>query len=207
MRLTLGSRAIELRSVAVGIRAVLPPGEAALALRGKSEKRRDEFVAGRVAAREAVIQFSGAPFEVLARTEGDDSGRPIVVPSALGISVSISHASGVAVAVAAVGSPLGVDVEPVSLSPDPSFADEAFSGRELERWPSLPLAWAAKEAVLKVWGVGLRAPLGLVSLTPHDFRYGAPFEIAIEGEAVGERQCHFLAWAEIIDSLVVVIAQ
>ncbi|MBL9037156.1 MAG: 4-phosphopantetheinyl transferase family protein [Archangium sp.] len=68
-------------------------------------------------------------------------------------------------------------VEPPSSAPPAAAATNAFAPSrpaELAGWQLAPelqsgrtaIAWAAKEAVLKVWGVGLRAPLGLVVLRP-----------------------------------------
>jgi 4'-phosphopantetheinyl transferase len=155
----------------------LPDGlsevERALQARGKTEKRRQEFCAGRIAAREAVRAAAPASggFDVVAVDSGIDEGRPLIAPPR-GVSISISHSGSWAVAAAAPGANLGIDLESAQLAPDASFASEAFAPGELEAWvlPTslipfrLAIAWAAKEAALKVWGVGLRAPLGAVGL-------------------------------------------
>ena len=194
----------------------LGPLERALFERGKTEKRRAEFFAGRVAAHEAVRAIGVAePFEVLAQVGGEDVGRPVLQPPG-GVAVSISHSSGQAVAIAARGEPLGVDLESASLSPDASFAREAFAEGELARWDIVPpalqparlaLAWAAKEAVLKVWGVGLRAPLGLIGLRPGEFvasDAGWRFSIAVDGPCPVHEQ---RGWVGLVDGLLLVIAQ
>lgn len=122
----------------------------------------------------------GGPFDVLKREGGPDEGWPWVSPDDR-VAVSISHSGEWAVAVAAAGPTLGVDLESSLLSPEPSFYEEAFAPGELSAWrlpaelASLrtPLAWAAKEAALKVWGVGLRAPLGAVGLFMESLQPGA----------------------------------
>lgn len=216
-QLTLGSRVIEVRTAKVGEPGALTGGESALEARGKNEKRRTEFRAGRIAARAAVGAVLGPAseqFEVLAQPDGAaDAGRPVVVP-ACGLSLSVSHASGLAVAVAARGAPLGVDLEAAALSVEPSFAQEAFADGELERWAftpaPLPFAWAAKEAMLKAWGVGLRAPLGLVSLVPRVTRSEERsffLQIEIAGTAAPEGQRRFEGWAGVIDAWVMVVLQ
>ena len=216
-RLTLGSRAIEVRTARVGAAGAggLSLAEGALESRGKTDKRRAEFRAGRIAARAAISAVSGPfAFDVLASPEGAvDAGRPVVTP-ARDLAISISHASGLAVAVAAFGAPLGVDLEALALSPEPSFADDAFAEGELGRWAfapaPLPFAWAAKEAMLKTWGVGLRAPLGLVSLAPRVVRTeGDAFflEIEVQGPAAPGDQRRFEGWAGVIEAWVMVVLQ
>ena len=165
---SLGARVAQLRWCSVGQASnELGPLERLAHARGKTQKRRDEFHAGRCAAHQA-LGHTG--LEVLAREEPAlDAGRPYA--TGLDVAISISHSNSVAAALVARGpSPIGLDLESLALSPDPSFASEAFAAGELEQWASWPVAgeqavawaWAAKEAVLKVWGVGLRAPLGLV---------------------------------------------
>jgi 4'-phosphopantetheinyl transferase len=153
--------------------SALTPGEREGLARCRTAKRREEFVAGRVAARRALALL--APelrAEVSARTEGQDSGRPFFV-GAPGVALSISHSAGLAVAAVAHGGPLGVDLEyPVEVGA--AFQEEAFAPGELEgyrapcadRMEPITAAWAMKEAVLKVWGVGLRAPLQQVAVRP-----------------------------------------
>jgi 4'-phosphopantetheinyl transferase len=153
--------------------SALSPGEREGLVRCRTAKRREEFVAGRVAARRALALL--APelrAEVSARTEGLDSGRPFFV-GAPGVALSISHSAGLAVAAVAHGGPLGVDLEyPVEVGA--AFLEEAFAPGELEgyralcagRMEPITAAWAMKEAVLKVWGVGLRAPLQQVAVRP-----------------------------------------
>ncbi|MBT1676600.1 4'-phosphopantetheinyl transferase family protein [Curtobacterium aurantiacum] len=88
---------------------------------------------------------------------GTDHGRPWASAAGVPVGVSLSRAPGV-VALAVGPSPLGVDVERVSrLAAAPL---DAFTPDELRRAAgdpaALTAAWAAKEAVLKRDGRGLR---------------------------------------------------
>ncbi len=153
--------------------ASLSPGERAALAQCRTDKRRREFVAGRLAAHRALeLLAPGAHAEVMARIDGQDAGRPLWSPER-GLALSISHSAGLAVAAVAHGGPLGVDLER-TLEVGEAFLEEAFSPGEREGYVSLcegwmdptTAAWAMKEAVLKVWGVGLRAPLALVKVRP-----------------------------------------
>lgn len=157
--------------VALATVEALSPAEREAWKRGKTEKRRSELAAGRIAARRAIRGLSPpGEGEILAKPDGPDAGRPCLLPEQ-GVSLSISHAGGWAVAAARRGEAIGVDLEECAPR-DPSFAGEAFAEGELEAFGSLlpgdPVnaLWALKEAVLKVWGVGLRAPLRGVCLAP-----------------------------------------
>jgi 4'-phosphopantetheinyl transferase len=153
--------------------ASLSPAEREALARCRTDKRRRELVAGRLAAHRALeLLAPGARAEVLARVDGPDAGRPFLSP-ARGIALSISHSAGLAVAAVSHGGPLGVDLER-TVEVGEAFLEEAFSPGEREGYVSLcegrmdptTAAWAMKEAVLKVWGVGLRAPLLQVAVRP-----------------------------------------
>ena len=178
------------RSIRVGDREVFLGWADAVSTGQTSSKRKLEFDAGRLAARRA-IGAAGvsdtAAFQIVTREDGHlDSGRPLVVPASLGLVISISHSSGHALAAVSStghGGPIGIDLEPEHLDVEASFASEAFAVGELDGWSLVPtqlaaarvsIAWAAKEAALKVWGIGLRAPLGQVALQPQAFLEIAP---------------------------------
>jgi 4'-phosphopantetheinyl transferase len=153
--------------------ASLSPGEREALARCRTDKRRRELVAGRLAAHRALdLLAPGTRAEVLARVDGPDAGRPFLSPER-GIALSISHSAGLAVAAVSHGGPLGVDLER-TVEVGEAFLEEAFSPGELEGYVPLcagrmdptTAAWAMKEAVLKVWGVGLRAPLQQVRVSP-----------------------------------------
>jgi phosphopantetheinyl transferase/acyl carrier protein len=161
------------------------------------KRRRVEWLLGRVAAKEAVTtliqeRFGLALCPADVEIGNDERGRPVVRGvwlSALrgnesSIAVSISHAAGMAVAIAGLIEPggpiggIGVDVEPVHRR-DQGFAELAFSSAEQrlladldgdgeEAW-ALRL-WCAKEAAGKALGYGLvDGPQGIVvrRVDPH----------------------------------------
>ena len=153
--------------------SALSPLEREGLARCRTDKRRREFVAGRLAAHRALALLEpGLRAEVTALEEGPDSGRPLFTP-ARGLSLSISHSEGLAVAAVARGGALGVDLEQ-RVEAGGAFLEEAFAPGEHEGYAApcagrvepVTAAWAMKEAVLKVWGVGLRAPLQRVAVRP-----------------------------------------
>jgi 4'-phosphopantetheinyl transferase len=154
--------------------SALSSGEREALARCRTDKRRAELVAGRVAAHRALALLApGQRADVSARTGGPDSGRPFFA-SAPELALSISHSAGLAVAAVSLGGPLGVDLEQRVVEVSEAFLEEAFAPGEPEgylaacagRGEPLTAAWAMKEAVLKVWGVGLRAPLQQVAVRP-----------------------------------------
>ncbi len=165
--------------------AALREAERALLSPAMTPKRRRELCAGRIAAHRAIAHWTDAPLAVLARPAGADAGRPVTQPD-VGLALSITHGAGRAVAAASPGAPLGVDVESLGHALEESFAREAFAPGELERFsgPSdvspAVLLWALKEAMLKTWGVGLRAPLQQVALsTEGEVAWGRPFSLQV----------------------------
>jgi len=170
-----GGREVALGWCEVGAADVtsLSPAEREGLARCGTGKRRHEFLAGRVAAHRALARLVPGPrADVSAHTRGPDSGRPFF-PSVPDVALSISHSAGLAVAAVARGGALGVDLER-TLEVGPAFLEEAFAPGEPEGYAAvcagrvepLTAAWTLKEAVLKVWGVGLRAPLQQVRLQP-----------------------------------------
>jgi 4'-phosphopantetheinyl transferase len=153
--------------------ASLWPAEREALARCRLDKRRQELLAGRVAAHRALALLApGVRAEVMARAAGQDEGRPFFV-SAPELALSISHSNGLAVAAVSRGEPLGVDLEQ-RVEAGGAFLEEAFAPGEHEGYAApctgrvepITAAWAMKEAVLKVWGVGLRAPLQRVAVRP-----------------------------------------
>ena len=126
-------------------------------------KRRFEWLGGRLAAKWAVIaertregSAPGNPAEIEIQTEpdGPSQGRPWVPD---GPEISITHSWDFAIALASPR-PIGVDIErmrPVA----PTI--EEFAIAEGEDITSVPLLvrWAAKEALLKLVGTGLRSSM------------------------------------------------
>jgi len=182
--------------------------------RCRTDKRRREFVAGRIAAHRALALLApGATAEVRTREDTPDAGRPFLAPER-GLALSLSHSGGLAVAALSRGEPLGVDLEqPVEAGA--AFLEEAFAPGEHEgyaavcagRMETATAAWALKEAVLKVWGVGLRAPLRQVAVRPVllDTReHGLALRLTIETGALppglGAPPMHLTALLEADDS-------
>ena len=94
--------------------------------------------------------------------EHEAGGRPIVRgPFREDLRVSVAHKEGMAVALAAEGRDVGIDVERISARPE-GFAELALTGSERalvagasqDEW--LTRVWVAKEAVAKARGTGLR---------------------------------------------------
>jgi phosphopantetheinyl transferase len=138
----------------------LVQGEHALCARLRCASRRAQFVAGRVAARQALAclgkDFASFPVEILR----DRQGAPFVVGHPT-VQISISHANDIALAVAA-HVPVGVDLEADDPRPV-GFARLFCSAGEQRRLSTashqdrqtlLNTLWTRKEAVSKVgrWG-------------------------------------------------------
>jgi phosphopantetheinyl transferase len=162
--------------VEVGDEALLSDAERERAGRFRFPKRRGDWTAGRVAAKLALREALGdsAAAEELTVATGL-SGEPVV--TAVSFGVSISHAGGMAAAVAfPCDRPIGIDLEPVT-AVDPGLATLACNDRE-HRWlaarpadqinDSLLRIWTAKEAAVKLTRTGLGVPLARVELDPKD---------------------------------------
>ena len=130
---------------------------ALLRARGTAKRQADR-IAGRIAAKRAVCQLTGAePGQVDIRTLA--SGAPsVLIHEEPGPLVSISHSGGHAVAWASRRERVGVDLEQVEAR-HPSFVEEWFSEQESALLAGDPyrvtVAWSAKEAVLKALGQGM----------------------------------------------------
>ncbi len=128
-------------------------------------KRRRDWITGRVAIKEAarawVADTQGVlclPADVVVRV--DAQGKPFVDLSALGLTapqVSLSHAGGAAVAVAA-GQAAGIDMEFAGAA-DPALLTEGGFGPDeralLTETDAALAGWCAKEAAAKALGQGL----------------------------------------------------
>lgn len=127
-------------------------------------KRRDEWLAGRYAAKKLLISrwLKGAPMQSV-EVYADAEGRPVCMHGGAEYALSITHSGDFAAAASAgKGSRfIGVDLERVEPR-DPAWQGDFFRPHEAE--PGLPKdeaftrAWALKEALLKALGLGLRAP-------------------------------------------------
>jgi 4'-phosphopantetheinyl transferase len=160
----------------------LAPAEAAYARRLATTKRRAAWLAGRLAAKDAIrrLATTSTPLdriEVLPTATGAPIVRGKLPTSGGPLDVSISHTRNVAAAIAFErrrSGAMGIDVEVCDQEIDPALVDFAFSGDEAgairaladasERHLRILQFWTAKEAALKAVGRGLRLPLSAVRL-------------------------------------------
>jgi 4'-phosphopantetheinyl transferase EntD len=166
--------------VAVAIEPIVPADARALwpaehaAVADAVPARLAEFVAGRTAARR-VLALLGQPSQALPMAPD----RAAIWPK--GISGSIAHAAGLAIAVARHGAPLGVDIEDdTAIAPDlwPILCGAAEmqrlrgdTGKEVKR------LFCAKEAVFKAQTPHRRAMFGheILAVTLADDHFDAQF--------------------------------
>ena len=130
------------------------------------EKRKRDWLAGRVAAKRALQQKSGLPFQAL-EIRNEPGGRPVHSCWHL----SITHSGDAAGAVVSQ-TPVGLDMEVIEPR-DSSFVRLVFSTeerRQLEsiREPDAAMTrlWCEKEAYAKALGHGLRIPFSQLQLPP-----------------------------------------
>ena len=138
------------------------------------DKRRRDWLAGRVAAKMAGQRVTGLPLsahEVRTITEGPERGRPYLTVGATSMYLSITHAGDAAAAIVS-DKPVGLDIEVVQ--PRPEIETLAFSARErrawigltgLERSAAVTRAWCEKEAISKWRGVGFRDAFSALTST------------------------------------------
>jgi 4'-phosphopantetheinyl transferase len=141
-------------------------------------KRKGEWTAGRAAAKLALRAIVGPEVEDLT-VETGPSGDPVVTTrrGATSLGVSITHAGGIAAAVAfPLDQPIGIDLEPITAI-DPGLATLACNDRE-QNWlaeragdgyiEALLRIWTAKEAAVKLSKTGLGVPLSQVRIESRD---------------------------------------
>jgi 4'-phosphopantetheinyl transferase len=140
------------------------------------------YAAGHVLARTALACVLGVQpgvlrFDRTCHRCGAQHGRPVLQGAPVHMSLSRTHAT-VAVAVSESG-PVGVDVESISGTDFPGFADTALHPDEraaievadrATRLRQRAVAWARKEAVLKAAGVGLSVDPTSVRTPPSGIR-------------------------------------
>ena len=124
-----------------------------------TERRIADRLAGRLAAKRAVVQLTGlTPSDV--RIFSAETGEPLVeLPSGQeAVRVTITHREGHAVAVACRNGRIGVDLEKVEQR-SASFLSTWYRDAEAQAVGSDPLrqtiAWCAKEAAQKALGLGM----------------------------------------------------
>ncbi|MCB9689307.1 MAG: SDR family NAD(P)-dependent oxidoreductase [Alphaproteobacteria bacterium] len=157
-----------------------------LRARGTERRVRDR-IAGRIAAKRALVALTGRPAHAL-RVVSAESGEPLVVGA--DARVSISHREGRAIALAVAGGRIGVDLERVEARPA-AFEQTWFTAGERALCAGDPrrqtLVWAAKEAVSKWLGIGLTVPttaIEIVSLGENEAQISLRGELAGRGEGL-----------------------
>lgn len=141
-------------------------------------RRQQHWLLGRIAAKDAVRAWLAQPVNTSGEMlhpaavciENNDNGQPKVVDDQTGKvlpQISIAHCDKAAIAIA-FHDPIGVDIEPVAATSDPSFLETFASSAEQtllseltsrSQDPSgewLTRLWCAKEATGKLLGIGLR---------------------------------------------------
>ncbi len=153
------------------------------------ERRRNEWLRGRLAAKDAVrlflkdryqLEYCPADIEIVTNEHGQPGvGKELLKKLGRSISLSIAHAGGIAVAIAGDAGEyrgVGIDVEPIgrrqegleqaALSMEESALLAELSPGRREEW--LLRLWCAKEAVSKALGRGMVAgPHNLVVRNLH----------------------------------------
>jgi phosphopantetheinyl transferase len=130
------------------------------------DKRRKEWLAGRIAGKRAVQKQLGLPFFAI-EIRVEESGRPLIFVAGAkhALHLSITHSSDVAAAIAS-RVPIGFDLERIEAR-DRSFEELVLTDRDRERLDGLTgprrdewltLLWCEKEAYAKLAGEGLRIP-------------------------------------------------
>lgn len=169
--------AVAVQEVALSDAGTLWPQEQA-AISDAVPRRLAEFTAGRTAARKALAQLGQSP---VALPMGPD--RAAVWP--VGVSGSIAHDGGLAVAVARRGAPLGVDLEP-DAPLDRDLWPILCTGAERDRLRgdvgrAVRQIFCAKEAVFKAQPADARAMFGFeaVEVTLAESRFHAQFRASV----------------------------
>jgi phosphopantetheinyl transferase len=153
----------------------LAPAERATFARLTVPKRRREWLAGRIAAKELVRRRHGligdhalGRIEIAARTTGPSKGKPFYriggAPGRFDLSISHSGDCAIAALASAPDERIGIDVEHIAAR-DASFEVLALSDRERASLAALDgearaiavtERWVLKEALSKALGAGLR---------------------------------------------------
>lgn len=145
------------------------------------DKRRRDWLGGRIAAKRAIQRTCGLPFsalEVRAEQDGPTSGRPVAWIGGRRVGyLSITHSGDLAMATWSENA-VGVDAEIVEPR-DESFLELAFSDRELARIDraenrdvEITRVWCEKEAYAKYLGVGFRRSFSDLVVPAHLGRAG-----------------------------------
>jgi 4'-phosphopantetheinyl transferase len=181
-------RAFGLATVDLDLAGLLDPAEHARAAAFVDAQARRDFLAGRIAQRLLAAELLAvAPERLQTAYHCPDCGpqpvpshgRPAYVcngvPAPLSISFSRSRGWAVAAMVPGAGVPLGVDVQHIASVGFAGFDDVALGPAEKVRLAAVApaaqdawraAAWARKEALVKLSGLGLRTDPGTIEAFP-----------------------------------------
>lgn len=173
---------------------------------GKSKKRQDEWLMGRLVAKDAVRMFLKQRYEmelgpVDVEIAQDEYGCP--VPQGAWVkqikavpALSLAHNNGIAVAIAGyqnAGQKVGIDIEEIR-SLEQGFETTAFAPKEVELLDSVTESarqqwvirfWSAKEAAAKALGRGLAEGPHSLAVQAFDVKTGI-VKIALKGKLAEE---------------------
>ena len=154
----------------------LHPSERRIADQLRTERRRQDWLLGRWAARTLLTELLGpetaSSLAILPRSDG--SPRPEVGGDELNLSLSLSHRGGAALAAVAPSGAVGCDLELVERR-SRGFVQDYFdeserrliaAGTTEERMTLVAALWSAKESVLKLLGKGLTVDTRTLSVAP-----------------------------------------
>ncbi len=181
------------------LKRYLAPQEQARFKELKTDKRKIDWLAGRIVAkrliRESHFAHDGAivPYSAI-NIVPDELGAPqvsIAGEKAGSQRISISHSAGCAAAMLSVepGVRPGIDVESVE-ERDPSFIRDYFTDAERAATKGRDPAhlftsiWAVKEAVVKALGIGARVDLREIEAVPRMSAGSETWHVTLSGEAL-----------------------
>lgn len=137
--------------------------------------KRQGFLLGRLAAKQALGALLAEADLRNIEIHAGIFGQPLVHhPRAARVEVSVSHANGLAVALAHPGEfPMGVDLESVSTDSAATILGELQTSDAEKAWlaeqalgeaAACGVLWTAREALGKSMQIGLNCPLGILAL-------------------------------------------
>jgi len=148
------------------------------------DRDRQRFIAGRVAMRQVLSQYTGIAAAGLALTE-ERYGKPLLA-CASDVTFNLTHSGGTGLLAISRGTEIGIDLERLVLPADPhKLAASVFTTEECRILKTLAdsqlaaaffACWTRKEAVLKALGTGM-------SLDPRGVHVGC-------GQFSGEDEIH-----------------
>lgn len=185
---------------------ILSPREREIYEGFRYEKRRGDWLSGRMAAKVVLLRHLGEEGLHPSRVEvlPEESRLPLAYrvsgdggQERIGVSISISHRGGAAAAAVLperLGC-VGVDLEVMEPRSE-ALAEDSFTARELEvmhaigppagQW-GIAIIWSLKEAALKAAGLGLSVPTTDAEVVSLDVEAGRA-EVHLWGEAAAGRE-------------------